>query len=281
VRHRLLLLLVHGCLAAFVAGGAMAGAPSPGCGTAPPDLPPELFRVAGLERPATVAVPEAYRSDRPHALVVAFHGRTSDHAEARRYMGLEAAAAAPTIFVYPAGLPDASGRFTWTAPGDPSGALRDLALFDAILERIAAAYCIDQGAVFVVGHSLGATFASSLACRRGRRIRAVAAVAGGIHPARCTGEVAALLLHNPRDRAVPLAEGQKALDLLLGGAAEDSLPVNGDLGGFACQQHEVGGEPLLWCLHHDDVTPRGRFYPHQWPDEAAPAIMRFFADLDG
>jgi polyhydroxybutyrate depolymerase len=69
------------------------------------------------------------------------------------------------------------------------------------------------------------------------------------------------------------------MDVLLGGAPEDTLPVNRDLGGFACQQHAAGGQPLLWCLHHEDVTPRGRFYPHQWPAGAGRTIMRFLADL--
>jgi polyhydroxybutyrate depolymerase len=280
VRHRLLFLLAGFWLGACATGGAMAGPLSAGCGTDPPDRPPETFDVAGLERRAIVAVPGTYRAGRPHALVLAFHGRTSDDATARRYLGLEQAAVRPTIFVYPAGLRDASGRFTWADPHDPPGALRDFALFDAILERVAAAYCIDLGAVFVVGHSLGATFANSLACSRGRQIRAVATVAGGVYPARCTGRVAALLVHNPRDRAVPLSEGQRAMDVLLGDAREDTRPINQDLGGFACQQHEARGQPLLWCLHHEDFTRRGRFYPHQWPAEAGRAIMWFFADLD-
>jgi poly(3-hydroxybutyrate) depolymerase len=50
-----------------------------------------------------------------------------------------------------------------------------------------------------MGHSLGASFANSLACARTDRFRAVAAVAGGITPSDCLREVAALLLHNRRD----------------------------------------------------------------------------------
>ena len=43
----------------------------------------------------------------------------------RRYFDLEKAAKEPTFFVYPAGLPDEGGRFTWSDPADPASALRD------------------------------------------------------------------------------------------------------------------------------------------------------------
>jgi hypothetical protein len=39
--------------------------------------------------------------------------------------------------------------------------------------------------------------------------------------------------------------------------------------------------PLFWCLHAQDVTPRGRFYPHQWPQGAAQGIIAFFGMLVG
>ena len=40
-----------------------------------------------------------------------------------------------------------------------------------------------------------------------------------------------------------------------------------------------GADPLLWCLHHESLNRRGRFYPHQWPGDAGATIMAFFADL--
>jgi polyhydroxybutyrate depolymerase len=200
----------------------------------------------------------------------------------RRYFGLEEAAEEPAFFVYPAGLPDEGGRFTWSGPADPAGALRDYALFDAILDGMASTYCIDLDRVFVVGHSLGATFANSLACARGERVRALASVAGGIAPSACSGEVAALLLHNPQDRLVPLSEGERARDVLLGEPGRAREPVvRRDLDGFACRQYGLGETPLLWCLHAQSMTPRNRFYPHQWPRGAAGAIMGFFAAQAG
>ena len=112
-------------------------------------------------------LPSPYQRGRPYPLIVAFHGRTNTNAQARDYFGLEATASPPAIFVYPAGLRDASGQFTWSDPGDQSGALRDFALFDTIVSDLAERFCVDLDAVFVVGHSLGASFANSLACARG------------------------------------------------------------------------------------------------------------------
>jgi polyhydroxybutyrate depolymerase len=263
-------------------GGAPADSaePSPGCGEVP-QAPPQTFEVGGREREAIVAVPKDYRADRLHALIFAFHGRTNENARARRYFGLEQASKRPTIYVHPAGLPDRSGRFTWAASGDAPEALRDFALFDVILERIASMYCVDLGAVYVVGHSLGASFASSLACARADRIRGLAAVAGGIAPSACSAEVAALLVHNPRDQVVPLSEAERARDALLGRPGDLIQWVRRRFGGFDCRRYGDAVNPVLWCLHAQDFTRRGRFYPHQWPRGAAEAILTFFATLTG
>ena len=127
----------------------------------------------------------------------------------------------------------------------------------------------------MVGHSLGASFANSLACARADRIRAVASVAGGIAPSDCSGTVAALLLHNPRDRAVPLSEGRRARDVLLG-HREDEWG-NGRIGAFECRRYGDAENPLFWCLYGQD----GRYYPHQWPEGGTRAIIEFFGMLVG
>jgi polyhydroxybutyrate depolymerase len=279
-----------GCLAAlFVLGTASAGfadegepeaLPSAGCGTRPAS-PPESFTIAGTEREAIVVLPDDYDSDHPHPLVFGFHGRTNPNTQVRRYFGLEQATAMRAIYVYPQGLEDETGRFTWADPGDPADELRDYALFDEILDTMAEAYCVDLAAVFVAGHSLGATFANSVACARADVVRGVGSVAGGINPAECPEEVAALLLHNPRDEAVPVAEGERARDHLLPETDRLAATEPRSLGGFDCRQYSDGENPLLWCLYRQDMTRTGRFYPHQWPDGAGETIMRFFQDLRG
>ena len=275
------ILLAVSCAAGLAVADAIAEEPSSGCGAPPLERPPETFHIGGRERHAIVVLPEEYRADVPHALIFAFHGRTSPNAQARRYFGLEQAAERAAIYVYPAALTDRTGRFTWAEPGDPPEALRDFALFDHIFEQMTAAYCVDLDAVYAVGHSLGASFANSLACARAHRIRGVASVAGGISPSECAGEVAGLLLHNPRDRAVPVSEGERARDVLLGCHAAEKKLVRRSIGGFECQLYDDRENPLFWCLHGQDVTPPGRLYPHQWPEGAAEGILEFFDMLAG
>ena len=98
---------------------------------------------------------------------MAFHGRTNNNAQVRAYYGLEQPTGDPTIFVYPLALRQADGTFSWSNPGDKPDSLRDYALFDTIVATFAQDYCIDPDRIFVVGHSLGASFVNSLACARG------------------------------------------------------------------------------------------------------------------
>ena len=120
----------------------------PGCAKAAAP-PPTHFVVAGTQREAIVVLPSPYQRDRSYPLIVAFHGRTNTNAQARDYFGLEATASPPAIFVYPAGLRDASGQFTWSDPGDQPGALRNFAS-DTIVSDLAEGDCVDLDAVFVV-----------------------------------------------------------------------------------------------------------------------------------
>lgn len=271
-------LVLSACLSlGIVTTAADAVELSAGC-TAGRGQAPELLAVDGVLRHMIVVLPEDYEPIAAHALVVAFHGRTNNNAKARRYFGLEGSSRQPTIHVYPAGMVDDSGRFTWWRPGDEASRLRDFALFDALLQAMSREFCIDLEAVFVVGHSLGATFANSLGCMRADVIRGVASVAGGINPGSCAGEVAAMLLHNPEDQAVPIEEGRRALEILLGRSVADQERQR-KLGEFACEQFRARPNPLLWCPHDQSVTRRGRYYPHQWPSGTGEAIATFFAEL--
>ena len=266
-----------------VAYGASQPSPlSSGCGQPALDVPPTSVMVGDRTRALITAVPAGYHPDTPHALVVAFHGRTNTNVQARRYFDLERNASEPTIFVYPAGLPYASGRYTWSDPGDPPNGLRDFKLFDAILATITPAYCINRDRVFVVGHSLGAWFANSLACARGDVIRGLASVGGGITRLKdCTGPVAAMVLHNPHDEQVPMQHGIQVRTALLqqNHLLSDGRPEHVER--FDCRRYgsDVAENPFLWCPHANNVTASGRFYPHQWPVGSGTAFMEFFAGL--
>jgi polyhydroxybutyrate depolymerase len=197
----------------------------------------------------------------------------------KSHYDLEKSSRFDAIYVYPAGLRDGSGKYSWYNPGDRANSLRDYALFDRLLTDIGARYCVDQDQVFVVGHSLGASFANSLACARSDRIRAVGSVGGGISPTQCSGKVAALLLHNPDDQDVSVKESERARDALVAqNGSPAPRPRKEKLAGFDCDRYGKREGEVLWCLHHQDYNRRGRYYPHQWPKEASAAIMEFFAE---
>jgi polyhydroxybutyrate depolymerase len=255
---------------------------SQGCGHSAPSTPTTSVMLGGQRRRFILVVPKSYDSRQPQRLVFAFHGRTDNNAKVRSYYDLERHSTQPTLFVYPSGLKDRSGRFTWSAPRDPANALRDYALFDALLATIGKQYCVALDHVYVVGHSLGAWFGNSLACARAAHIRAVATLGGGISASACRGPVAAMIIHNPKDRLVPFAGGQQARDVFLKpngllevrGVPLDAHPLN-------CQRYGREGirNPVLWCPHRHDYTWRGTYYPHHWPRRTGQIIMAFFTSL--
>ncbi len=255
--------------------------PSGGCGARPPVEPPTAMEVDGRSRDFITVIPDDYDPDHPHNLVFAFHGRTTPNVKVRRYLGIEGAASARTIFVYPAGLVAADGKYSWYERGQHGDRLRDYALFDALLELFANSYCIDLDRVFAVGHSLGGSFANSLGCARGAVLRGVGTVAGRIWESECSGPAAAMIIHNPNDDLVPVSRGLHARDWAL---AQNGLEPPGrgcEPSALNCECYGPTGaaNPVVWCPHTEDTTRSGRFYPHLWPAEAGAAIMGFLESL--
>ena len=111
-------------------------------------------------------------------LIVAFHGRTNSNEQVRSYYRLDREIT-DAFIVYPAALSNGNGTFSWSDGTNKPSEFRDIAFFDAIVERLSKEYCIDMERIFVVGHSLGAWFSNSLACVRGDVIRASATGDGG------------------------------------------------------------------------------------------------------
>jgi polyhydroxybutyrate depolymerase len=254
---------------------------SPGCGRTAPATPPVSIEVGGRPREFISVVPESYDSDVPHRLIFAFHGGTNPNARVRKYYRIEQNSKEPTIFVYPAGLIAADGKYSWYERSDPRDRLRDFALFDALLTKFSSGYCIDLDRVFAVGHSLGASFANSLGCARGSVIRGVGTVAGGIWDPKCSGPAAAMIMHNPNDDLVPVSRGLKVRDWAL---AQNGLEPPAQ----PCEPRDLNCEcygspgtlnPVVWCPHTENLNRRGKFYPHLWPKEAGAAIMEFFDSL--
>ncbi len=234
----------------------------------------------GLIRSFITVIPPGYSSDTPHRLVFAFHGRTSPNEEVRRYYDLEPYAT-DTIFVYPSGLSQGDGTFTWSDPGDPADALRDFAFFDAMLGLHAQYYCTELDEVFAVGHSLGAYFANALGCARGSQVRGVGTLGGSIVAEDCVAPTAAIVLHNPNDRLVDIEYGVEVANHFLRQNSITAEPVQTEPRSLNCERYGALGErhPVVWCPHTQDYGYNGRYYPHNWPDETGRAMMEFFESL--
>ncbi len=269
-RDDLALLLFSLLRARAVAQGEAL--PSSGCGTVKPL--PDTVTVGGVQRSFITSSSEVNDESTPQRLVFGFHGRTSPSAQVRRYYGIEPAP--DTVFVYPSGLPEGGG-FSWAnAEGAP-----DYALFDALLELFARDTCVDLARVFVVGHSLGASFANSLGCARGDRVRGVGTLGGGITAGGCRGKVAAIVFHNPADRLVPFSEGERVRDEFLAQNGLSGPAVATEPAAFNCVRYGDATEhfPVSWCPHTFDYAYDGTYYPHTWPRGTDKVIMDFFNGL--
>jgi len=254
---------------------------SQGCGKNTPEKLLTHIEIDGIQRELIVVIPKDYSSSQTYDLVFAFHGRTDTNKKVRSYFQLEHAAKNPTIFVYPAGTRDKKEHNHWWRKHDKANALRDYELFDKALTSMEANYCINTNDIYLFGHSLGATFVNSLGCARADKIRAIVTVAGGIRHADCSAPVTALMLHNPKDNLVKIADGISARDWFLKNNGFEKTSIKTVPESLNCQRYgpEKTSSPIIWCEHHHDYNHRKHFYPHNWPGETATVAFDFFSKL--
>jgi len=252
---------------------------SPGCGKAAPDATTNVT-ANGTERSYLLTVPRRYVSHDPAPLIIAFHGRTNSNAQVRAYFGLDREA--DKFFIaYPAALQKDTGTFHWSDPGDKGANLRDVVFFDEIVQQIGERYCIDLDRIFVVGHSLGAWMANSVACARGGIVRGSATVGGNSVLTDCPGPAAALIINNPDDALSPHKSAELTRDQRLRENACGTQSASVPPSSLACVSYTDcnRGSEVVWCPHTIDRTDSGLYYPHLWPDDAAKAMVDFFDGL--
>jgi polyhydroxybutyrate depolymerase len=254
---------------------------SAGCGKTPPSTPPSSSFVDQRTREYITVIPKDYDKDEPKKLIFAFHGRTNPNTMVRTYYKVEQAAGNAAIMIYPAGLPTGTSSRGWSDGGDSADNLRDFYLFDQLLYEFGNKYCIDLDEVYVVGHSLGAWFTNSLACARGNVIRGIGSLGGGITAGNCTGPVASMVWHNPKDNLAPYSSGIAARDTLLrvNQCSSKTVPVSPSEGNCVEYQDCLDGAPVVWCPHNVNTDHRGVYYPHVWPKFTGSAIWSFFKGL--
>jgi polyhydroxybutyrate depolymerase len=252
-----------------------------GCGKRPESIATTIT-VNGMDRSFLLTIPDSYSPRTPVPMIVAFHGRTNSNQQVRAYYELDRTAQ-NYIIAYPAAIQAESGRFTWSDPSDPKGWVRDVAFFDALVETISDHYCVDLDHLYTVGHSLGAWMANSVACIRGGIVRASATVGGDSVSMSCAGPAAALIIHNPHDTLAAFSGAQRVLAQRTKANACAAEKRTTEPVSLNCEIYTTcdGGNFVQWCPHTIDTDGRGAYYPHQWPDETARAIVDFFEGLDG
>ena len=130
----------------------------------------ESLQVGAETRYYTVSHLKNMEAQKPCPLIVAFHGYRGD-VKAWFYEGASfepQIAKTPFVIAYP------EGPIGWSV--DPEG--RDLRFFDALVAELKKIYPIDPARIYVIGHSNGAMFSSSLLFSRPQVIAAVAAHSG-------------------------------------------------------------------------------------------------------
>ena len=249
-----------------------------GCGKAERS-PSLVLTVNGLDRQYLLTKADDSNAHTPSPLIVAFHGRTNSNEQVRKYFGLDRAAINYFI-AYPAAIPTGKGSFTWSDGSDKASQLRDFAFFDAIVKEIGESECIDLDRIFVVGHSLGAWFANSVACARGGIVRGSATVGGSTTMTNCTGPSAALIINNPKDGSSPHASAERMRDIRIAENACAPAAQKGQPESLSCVEFRgCPLTPVVFCPHTIDTERDGTYYPHVWPPGTAQAIVGFFDEL--
>jgi polyhydroxybutyrate depolymerase len=240
-----------------------------GCGKPAPKTAPTSSVINGGKQTYITDVPSSYDSNTPIALTFGWHGRTNPNTQVRGYYKVYEASKGGTIMVYPAGV-------------GPWNIDRDLIIFDQLLAEFSENYCIDLDKIYIVGHSLGSWFTNSLACARGDVIRASGSLGGSTTDTGCTGPVAAITMHNPKDELSPFRDGVKARDLHLAqnacGAPTMSY-ASPDKANCVLYTQCAPDQPVVWCPHTEDYS-WGDYYTHGWPKWTGSEIWKFFENLD-
>jgi polyhydroxybutyrate depolymerase len=192
--------------------GGGSGAGSAGCGvkTAEAGTFTVNLTLDGGARSYDVVVPAAYKPGVPAPLAFVFHGAGGSSKQAEGYGLQEAAAAAnqPGIFAFPQGTTNYGSATGWD---DFSCTSPDTALFDAIVTRLEADYCIAPDRIFATGFSWGGDFTNVLGSCRGSVLRAVASGSGGFYIKATAEDVAYRFTYGTKDNEYSQAQFAMAL----------------------------------------------------------------------
>jgi polyhydroxybutyrate depolymerase len=160
-----------------------------------------------------VWTPAAYDPSTPLPLIILAHGYgTTGQLQDQFFPVSNQLKDRKFLYVLPNGTVDRSGKRFWNATEaccDLEGrAIDDVGYFRALVDEVRARYRVQEGHIFVIGHSNGAFMALRLACEASDVFSGVVAVAGStfLDPLRCGAgqRVPILLNHGDRDSSIPI-----------------------------------------------------------------------------
>jgi hypothetical protein len=132
----------------------------------------------------------------------------------------------------------------------------ELPYFDAVLQEVEAAYCVDTSKVFVGGYSSGGWFTGLMSCARANVVRGVGWAAAGLqnnHP-ECMGPVAAIITRGVDDNGTMLERTEAARDSIRmrNGCGTETMPWDpgeAEFDSSSCVEYQgcMPGYPVVWC----------------------------------
>lgn len=187
-------------------GGSNNTGGSAGCGKStslePGSYVEQSIDVGGA-RQYYVRVPVGYDNKKKYPIVYLLHGCSDSADRQNNVPPLEKSGGDAAIYV--------RGRAAancWETNATKS----DVAYIDALLPDVEGKLCVDESKRFLAGYSSGSFMTHQLACIRGALFRAVATIAGGQSGSSCTGDPAALLIHDTDDGTVNISASIGARD---------------------------------------------------------------------
>jgi len=157
------------------------------------------LKSAGYTRTYQVHTPSNYDPNVRYPVILSFDGIEGSGARMEGYSGLDDL---PAVVVYPDSLPGKTTFTAWEgAPYSVDGS-RDVQFVSDILKTIPSQYCVDSTRTYAVGMSNGGAFATTVGCKLGDQIKAVASVSGAYYQS-CRSEErtpSLLVVHSQDDR---------------------------------------------------------------------------------
>ncbi|BCE00372.1 PKD domain-containing protein [Marinicellulosiphila megalodicopiae] len=193
-------------------------------------------------------LPANYNNNTPYSLVFVHHpSGGSGVTWGENGANFSADAKSKAIFVYPKAINIQGG---WNG--------NDFQMFEPLYNKLTNELCVNKAAVFLTGYSSGGDFSGMVGCEHGDKITAIAPVntknvngyplnAGQRN---CTGNVKAIVLHNPNDTLVGGTNGKLMVDMYreINHCSAQTLPVPGRADCVAYQGCDAGGE-VTYCAH--------------------------------